>query len=176
MANLNRGRLEELGAVFELEIMDYLAEKFPNSIIMHNLEVFCKPLEKDTQIDIIMLTDKNVYLIEAKNWTGYIEGEYNNEHWTGISRARVKMEVFNPINQNDLHIRALRNALRNEGLNPPYFNNFVVVPDGTAIKSTCREVVNKSFLINRITRAEKTLSNNYDKQSLAEKIRKVCTK
>ena len=172
--HLDRRQLENLGIDFELEIERYIMSKYPDSIVLHNLTIYSTKLEKDTQLDLVLLTNKCVYVIEAKNWVGYIKGEYNDVYWEGKSRARTNMKVFSPVNQNDIHIRALRNAIRLKGINPPMFKNLVVVPDGTSIKSHCQEVVNRSRLLNVIEKNENISSDYIDKRKFASIIREVC--
>lgn len=171
---LNREHLLELGNEFEKELLSYLKIKFPSGKYLHNLNVYSAFLGKTTQIDLIFITYKCIYVIEAKNWIGFIEGGYNDEHWSGKSRANLIMTVFNPVNQNNIHIRTVRNALRLRGINPPKFHNIVVVPDGTAIRSTCREVINKSKLIPTINRYEKQSHYNLNPTELYAQIREVC--
>lgn len=168
--NLDRAHLEALGEAFELQILNLLRMKFPTSLFFHNVEIYSDYLGKDTQIDLIMLTDAGVYIIEAKNWVGFIRGNYNDKYWQGRSRSQNTMQVFNPVNQNDIHIRALRNALRCKGVNPPIFINTVVVPDGTAIQSSCSEVVNQSKLLIRINNFERDSHIRINKSALYKAI------
>lgn len=171
---LDRTHLEELGTEFEFKIMRYLGIKFPQAVFLHDLSIYCKRLDKETQIDLIMITDKEIYVIEAKNWVGHIEGTYNDSKWTGSSRARLLMTVFNPVDQNAIHIRTLRNALRCSGINPPQFHNLVVVPDGTAIKSPCKEVINLAKTFSVINQVESASKNKIDKSLFHKMIMEVC--
>lgn len=172
--NLNRMHLEALGEEFELEISQYLQLKYPKSEVLHNNSIYCEFLKKETQMDLIFITDRNVYIIEAKNWIGFIRGNINDKHWEGRSRSKNTITVFNPVNQNALHIRTLRNALRLQGMNPPMFKNIVVVPDGTEIKSDCSEVINKSMLLQRIASNENSSSLSIDIMNMKNSIKGVC--
>ena len=171
--NLDRAHLEALGEAFELEVLNLLRMKYPNGRFFHNVELYSAYLGKDTQIDLMMLTDNGVYVIEAKNWVGFIRGTYNDKYWQGRSRSQNTMQVFSPINQNDIHIRALRNALRCNGVNPPIFSSIVVVPDGTAIQSNCAEVINKSKLLVKINSMERDSKIKIDKVALYNAINNV---
>lgn len=134
------------GETFEFDIMDKLEALFPDMVILHNLTIYSHYLQKDTQIDLIAVSPKGVFVIEAKNWKGWVSGEYGDHQWTGKSRDNKIITTFNPLHQNFIHIRALRNAIRNIGYQPEHYHNLVVVPDGTAIKSSCAEVLNLSKL------------------------------
>lgn len=172
---LSREHLEALGAEFERDINLFLKLKFKNCVILHNLSLYCHFLEKETQIDLVYISERAVIVIEAKNWTGFIEGEYDTKKWTGRSRARTNISVFSPITQNDIHIRALRNALRCHNINPPYFYNIVVLPDNTTINSACKEVINKSQLVSYIQNIEAKSSYNVNVLAMKEAIREVCS-
>ena len=53
-------------------------------------------------------------MIEAKNWKNWVRGDYGDKHWKGQGASRGVITTFNPIDQNFIHIRALRNAIRRE--------------------------------------------------------------
>lgn len=145
------------GETFEFDIMDKLQAEFPGVKLLHDLKIYSQYLKKDTQIDIVAVTSTGVFVIEAKNWKYWVSGDYGDYTWTGKSRDNHIITTFNPIHQNFIHIRALRNSLRNYGYEPEIFHNLVVVPDGTAIKSPCEEVLNLS----RVPRYIREMSNEH---------------
>ena len=67
---------------------------------------------KTSEIDAIMFHQKGLFVIESKNYGGWIFGNERNKQWTQIfpaGRGRSHKEYFyNPIMQNLTHIRALR--------------------------------------------------------------------
>ena len=147
---MNREVQEFNGNYFELEVYGILQKAFPNSIIIHNKELYSNFLGKNTQIDLILIDRRGVFVIEAKGWREWIRGEYADFIWTGKSRAASVMKVKSPVNQNFLHIRTLRNAIRKRGYEPPEFHNLVVVPDDTSIMSKCLELCNTSSIVPKI--------------------------
>lgn len=170
----NRRNLLLVGETFEFKIMTVLKSMFPTAIILHDLHVPSTYLDKETQIDVLAITDFGVFVIEAKNWKHWIKGDYDDFEWSGLTNERKVITVFNPFHQNFIHIRALRNAIRNTGETPLYFHNLVVLPDGTEIVSDCAEVVNLSRLPTIVQR----LSSNekIDKRKCEEQIKKVILK
>lgn len=156
---MNRSVLEFNGNFFELLISQELKQKFPNSTIILNKEIFSYYLRKTTQIDLIFVHPKLVAAIEAKNWKSWVQGGYNDHYWKGVSSNPNVMTVHSPLEQNFVHIRALRNAIRRLGIEPPNFINLVCFPDGTEIYSDCREVVNLSTLLSLL---DTTISNSSD--------------
>lgn len=142
----NRGKLLGIGESFEFKLMSIVRSTFPDAIILHDLRLHSAYLGKTTQIDILVITGIGVFCIEAKNWKHWIKGNYDDFNWSGLTNERKTMKVFNTYHQNFIHIRALRNAMRVSGFEPVQFVNAIVVPDGTEIRSDCKEVINLSKL------------------------------
>ena len=67
---------------------------------------------KTSEIDVIMFHPKGLFVIESKNYSGWIFGNENSKQWTQtlpVGRGRSHKERFyNPIMQNSTHIRAIR--------------------------------------------------------------------
>lgn len=67
---------------------------------------------KTSEIDVIMFHPKGLFVIESKNYSGWIFGNESNKQWTQtlpVGRRRSHKEHFyNPIMQNATHIRAIR--------------------------------------------------------------------
>lgn len=143
---MSRSDLEMSGGLFEVSISGYLSRKYPGARVLQNLELYSHQLGKDTQVDIVLVHQKGIFVIEAKNWSSWIRGSYNDFRWTGKSRKKDLLRVFSPVNQNAIHIRALRNGMRVKGIAVPVFHNIVCFPDGTALYTNCEEVCNFSYL------------------------------
>lgn len=159
------------GETFEFRLMALIRTTFPNAVILHDLRLYSSYLDKETQIDVVVIDSSGVFVIEAKNWKFWIKGEYDDRRWSGLTSDRKVITVFNPYHQNFIHVRELRNAIRVcTGINPVKFRNLVVLPDGTEIHSNCKEVMNLSSLPD----AMKKLSapNSINVQIYKELIRK----
>ena len=63
-----------------------------------------------TQIDHVVVSPYGIFVIETKNYQGWIYGSEHAEKWTQNIYGN-KHELFNPLLQNDTHIRALRKLL-----------------------------------------------------------------
>lgn len=73
-----------------------------------------------TEIDLLFITQKGIFVIESKNYVGYIFGTDTNQKWTvsvykgkgfwGQNKTQ-KFQFFNPIKQNKIHIKWLNNYL-----------------------------------------------------------------
>ncbi|MBR1443002.1 MAG: NERD domain-containing protein [Firmicutes bacterium] len=74
------------------------------------------PTENDrtTEIDIIMLHSTGVYIIESKNYKGWIIGDEAHENWQQTiwkGKTQGKYFFYNPIKQNSKHILSLEKVI-----------------------------------------------------------------
>lgn len=72
-----------------------------------------------SEIDLVMLTEFGIYVIESKNYSGWIFGSEKSKNWTVSYNRNTKEKLYNPIWQNNTHIKALTNYLQitNNGIN-----------------------------------------------------------
>ena len=64
-----------------------------------------------TQIDHIVVSPYGVFVIETKGYKGWILGGENSEYWTQVI-YKSKYQFYNPIKQNEGHVRFLRHLLK----------------------------------------------------------------
>ena len=67
-----------------------------------------------TEIDVLMVCSKGVFVFESKNYSGWIFGDEHQLYWYQTlpsGRKSHKEQFYNPIMQNDTHIRWLRKLL-----------------------------------------------------------------
>ena len=62
------------------------------------------------QIDHVVVSRKGIFVLETKNYTGWIFGNENSQNWTQVIYKR-KEKFYNPIWQNFDHIQALKEFL-----------------------------------------------------------------
>ncbi|WP_308638980.1 nuclease-related domain-containing protein [Paenibacillus silvisoli] len=65
-----------------------------------------KEENKTTEIDVVFLHESGVYVIESKNYSGWIFGREEDRNWMQVM-GRQKNSFYNPIKQNDGHIKHL---------------------------------------------------------------------
>lgn len=63
-----------------------------------------------TQIDHILISRFGVFVIETKNYGGWIFGSQDARYWTQVF-YRAKFRFQNPIRQNYLHVRSVQQLL-----------------------------------------------------------------
>ena len=113
VTQLNRGTRSERGLIIRL-----LKEGVSSDDIFHDLYIE----KKDgtySQIDIVVLTEVGVIVVEVKDFSGWIFGFGNNVNWVHIL-GKMKYSFYNPIFQNEGHIRSLKNQLVQYGNIPIY--------------------------------------------------------
>ena len=71
-----------------------------------------------TEIDLVFLTEKGVYVIENKSYSGIINGEIAQREWLVTAPSGKTYGLYNPIMQNQGHIKAIKSYLEN---NSPIF-------------------------------------------------------
>ena len=107
-----------------------------------------------SQIDELVLSEYGIFIIETKNYKGWIFGNEKSENWTQVI-FNEKHTFRNPIKQNWSHVYALKNVL-SEFPNIHYFPIVVFTGDATlkGIESTVPVIYS-----NRLNSTIKNLSS-----------------
>lgn len=75
-----------------------------------------------TEIDLLMIHETGLYVVESKNYSGWIFGDEKQKEWTQIiAGGKKKNRFYNPIWQNAGHIKALK-AFFNEYQDVPVYS------------------------------------------------------
>jgi len=112
----------------------------------------------DTEIDLVLLHTSGVYVLEVKEYSGWIFGNPKQKHWTQTlpdgRGGSVKHSFYNPLWQNYGHVQALKKNLAILGEVP--IHSIVVFGDYCELKtqlSTPNEpVVHTRELAETVTR------------------------
>lgn len=139
--------------------------------------------KSSSQIDNLLLTQKALYVIEAKNYGGMIFGSEENMNWTVTvkhvnkkksksgkvySKTNIsKHKFYNPIKQNITHINKINNLISSLKGVPIY--NIVVFGNRAQLKDVTHSdnsiVVNRIKLYKTIINIDKSIDlSNLDKQ------------
>lgn len=70
---------------------------------------------KTSEIDILVVSDKGLFVFECKNFGGNIYGDANRKKWIQHI-GRKKHYFYNPLLQNQSHVKHLRNFLARHDL------------------------------------------------------------
>lgn len=68
-----------------------------------------------TEIDVLAISNKCIYVFEMKNYGGYIYGSQNDTYWTQAFNKRTKNQFYNPLRQNYAHVKAVEKYLEISG-------------------------------------------------------------
>lgn len=114
-----------------------------------------------TEIDMLCLHRSGLYVIESKNYSGWIFGTETHKNWTqtlpaGRSGGFKKIPFFNPIIQNKVHLKWLSYYLNDE---TPPLHSFIVFSDDCTLKeinltSYQHQVIQQRNLLSAVKRTE----------------------
>ena len=93
--------------VFELELCILSGYK---GKILHNLEI--EVGNRTVQIDVLFITQKGIFVIESKNYSGSISGAEYQDKWNLHTKWK-DYRFYNPVSQNQGHINTLSRIIRN---------------------------------------------------------------
>lgn len=102
------------GAKGEYSVARLLRKLNQNQYNIFN-NIYIQSNGKSTQIDHLVVSVYGIFVIETKNFSGWIHGSEKSEYWTQ-SFYKEKREFRNPIKQNWAHIYFLKEILS-------HFNN-----------------------------------------------------
>ena len=78
----------------------------------HALHDLLIPLyESTTQIDHLYVSRYGIFVVETKNYAGWIYGDAEQKQWTQVLYQQ-KYRFYNPLKQNETHIKALAYLLK----------------------------------------------------------------
>lgn len=110
------------------------SRQFENIKYQHKIIYNCyipKTNGETTEIDIVAITEKGIWVIENKNYKGWIFGDAYSKKWCQILN-KDKYFFYNPIWQNKTHIKYLSNILNTIPEN--YFKSIIVFNKATIKK------------------------------------------
>ena len=113
---------EEKGLLGERRLRQMLLEQLDQTQYRVLYDIML-PAEDDTttQVDFIVVSQWGVFVIEAKNFDGWIFGNPFHKQWTTV-RFKKKASFQNPLRQNYKHIATLAECL---GIPQHYFKTIV---------------------------------------------------
>ena len=139
----------DLGRYGEFLIYDYLKEmELEGAKFLFNIYIpTCN--NKTTEIDVIMIATQGIFVFESKNYSGWIFGTETQRKWTqslhiGYGDTQ-KEHFFNPIMQNEYHIKYLKKILNMD----TNFYSVVVFSNDCEFKNITRKSDSTTYLIYR---------------------------
>lgn len=106
----DKGRNGEYRIFKQLKYLEKQGAKFLFNVY------FSKENGETTESDVILITARGFIVFESKNYSGWIFGDEKYKNWTqtlpqGKGKPEHKEKFFNPIMQNNLHIKHLKSVV-----------------------------------------------------------------
>ena len=101
------GAYGEALTAFNLQIVKLFGRK---GKILQNIYI---PKDDGTtsEIDVVYITQKGIFVFESKNYSGWIFGNEKQQNWTAMLPNKQKNRFYNPIMQNNTHLKWMRKYL-----------------------------------------------------------------
>jgi hypothetical protein len=156
---------KNVGLQFEADVYNSLKQKFPDALLLTNLLIARKgSVNEYSEIDLIFFYYTGIYVLELKNYNGFVYGDMNKDNWTvgyKNNTKRTTYEFLNPIMQNNKHIEDLKKVTEYDYINHVIFSN------KTQIDSFIDNVSNLERFIETVSSEEKIytideLRNSYE--------------
>ncbi|WP_418971929.1 NERD domain-containing protein [Allofournierella sp.] len=106
-------------------------------VVLKNIYI---PIQgKTTEIDVVMIHEKGIFVFESKNYSGWIFGNTEQLNWTQCLQNGEKNKFYNPIRQNRTHIKALAEYL---GMPISEFVSYIVFSERCTLKKVPEDSCN----------------------------------
>lgn len=104
------GKVGELYTAKELKLVQLLGR---DGKILRNVYI-PKDNGETSEIDVLFITQKGIFVFESKNYSGWLFGDEKQYKWTMMLPNKEKHTFYNPIKQNQTHIKWLSNYIGDE--------------------------------------------------------------
>ena len=157
------------GAIGEKRVARMLEKQLPDDYVVMN-DITVPSDFGTTQIDHIVFSTCGIFIIETKNYKGWITGSDRSEYWQK-NMYGYKYQFRNPTRQNYAHFKALQSLL---GFSDYCFHPIVVFANSAWLRLTTRnDVVNNAHLIDTILKYQNVVLTAEDIQSAIHKVQSV---
>jgi len=159
---------------------EYLTQYLFNSVrfkgyykTLQNIYVPYK--DSTSEIDVLVAHKRGIYVIESKNYSGWIFGSENQQQWTQMLNKNAKERFYNPIRQNKTHIKALSEYLQIE---PSKMKSYIVFSERCELKkvpeNTEQYVITKrNYLLDLINKDIADKQDIFTNEEIDEIVRKL---
>ena len=136
---------------------------------------------KTTEIDLLMIHEKGIFVFESKNYSGWIFGSADQLNWTQSLQNGDKNKFYNPIRQNRTHIKALAAFLEKP---VSEFVSYIVFSERCTLKKVPADtsdviIVRRPDMLKKLKATLKTTPTKYtfnDSQDIAKKLQPLTNK
>ena len=136
---------------------------------------------KTTEIDLLMIHEKGIFVFESKNYSGWIFGSADQLNWTQSLQNGDKNKFYNPIRQTRTHIKALAAFLEKP---VSEFVSYIVFSERCTLKKVPADtsdviIVRRPDMLKKLKATLKTTPTKYtfnDIQDIAKKLQPLTNK
>lgn len=132
-------------------------KKLPEDYLIINDVMFKTKDGLTHQIDHLVVSRYGIFVIETKQYNGYIKGNDYDKKWE-IHAGNKKFYINNPVHQNYGHVQALRDLLSIDEL---FLISIVCIPSNAKTDINSRVVVGLPRLLERIQAYKKEVLVDY---------------
>lgn len=126
------------GKLFEYAVSQALETAFPNTEQLCDLTLRRKDsVNEFVQIDCVLMHETGIYVLELKDYKGYVYGSRTSRFWNvgyETNGKKATYEFQNPILQNEGHIKDLK------AMKEADYQNIVMFSPNTTIDTTLSEL------------------------------------
>ncbi|MBE6550838.1 MAG: NERD domain-containing protein [Ruminococcaceae bacterium] len=136
-------KISHYGDYAETQVSNYLKKNFPDGVCLNN--IYLKTNNGLTQLDHILICKYGLFAIETKSHNGFID--IGQRQWTQKYNDKI-VKFHNPVHQNEIHKKALRNIIATDrSFRDLNVNGFVVFTSkNVRFSEQVREVVSLNQL------------------------------
>lgn len=146
---LKQNKVDHFGDSAEKRVIGFLKKSFPKATLMES--IYLKTPTGLTELDMILLCDRGIFIIEVKSHNGHINTE--GKYWTQRWRDKV-VRFHSPVLQNNVHKTALDNVFRKRQsfASLPIYTVTVFTSSNVTFSKNVRDVIKLSSLYSYIKR------------------------
>ncbi|OHX68621.1 hypothetical protein NH26_18640 [Flammeovirga pacifica] len=167
-------KAEKQGKLGEYKVAKKLKKLSKTDYIILN-DLLLKNGSSTTQIDHIVISRYGLFVIETKNYKGWIFGRDYQEYWTQ-TLYKNKHKLYNPVKQNQTHIYSLQRILSDYShIN---YQSIIVFSGEAKLKKVSSKVpvIYLKDLIKTIKRnREKVCLSDFEMTQIADKLKATHT-
>ena len=131
--------------------------------------------DKTSEIDLLMIHEKGIFVFESKNYSGWIFGNASQLNWTQSLQNGEKHHFYNPIRQNQTHIKALSEYLNMPGSS---FISYIVFSERCSLKSVPEDtdqviIVRRPDMLKKLRTQLRSSVNLYSPEEILQLAQKL---